>query len=415
MLKERLKASLNRKLFEAIKNGQVDKMRRLIKRGAELNSQNELGQSPLSWAIDKNQIEIVRVLLTEYNLNSKMINNALFDAVYLGDIDIAKLLIENGADINTQKEFSDTPLHKAVREKNFDLVKLLIEYGADVNMQNHLGDTPLHRAVESARVDLVKLLIENGADVNIKDNAGWTPLHMAALNGYYDVAKLLIENGANVNIKGNTGWTPLHWAAYWNHINITKLLIEYGADVNIKNESGCTPLHEAAFKERYDIVKLLIENGADPDIRNNEGKTFLDLCGPEKRKNIEDFLKDYSTSKETKSYEVVSIFDNALLDFAYYNNLIEVKKCVYSGKFDINVQDDKGYTPLMYAIINNNLNMVMFLIEHGADINLCKNDGDCPLKVAEEYGVSNEIISYLKEKLATLGVLENKSNEDIIK
>ena len=388
MLKERLKARLNRKLFEAIKNGQVDKMRRLIKRGAELNSQNKMGKSPLRWAIDKNQIEIVRVLLTEYNLNSKMINNALFDAVHLGDIDIAKLLIENGADINTQKKFGNTPLHKAKDSFGCGYIKMsefLIKNGADVNMQNHLGDTPLHRAVESARVDLVKLLIENGADVNIKNNAGNTPLIIVMSSDYSPVETI-------------------------------KLLIDNGAFINTQNNNGDTPLHLAVNKREYlQYIKLLIENGADPDIRNNEGKTFLDLCGPEKRKNIEDFLKDYSTSKETKSHEVVSIFDNALLDFAYYNNLIEVKKCVYSGKFDINVQDDKGYTPLMYAIINNNLSMVMFLIEHGADINLCKNDGDCPLKVAEEYGVSNEIISYLKEKLATLGVLENKSNEDIIK
>ena len=388
MLKERLKARLNRKLFEAIKNGQVDKMRRLIKRGAELNSQNELGKSPLRWAIDKNQIEIVQVLLTEYNLNSKMINNALFDAVHLGDIDIAKLLIENGADINTQKKLGNTPLHKAKDSFGCGYIKMsefLIKNGADVNMQNHLGDTPLHRAVESARVDLVKLLIENGADVNIKNNAGNTPLVIVMSSDYSPVETI-------------------------------KLLIDNGAFINTQNNNGDTPLHLAVNKREYlQYIKLLIENGADPDIRNNKGKTFLDLCGPEKRKNIEDFLKDYSTSKETKSHEVVSIFDNALLDFAYYNNLIEVKKCVYSGKFDINVQDDKGYTPLMYAIINNNLSMVMFLIEHGADINLCKNDGDCPLKVAEEYGVSNEIISYLKEKLATLGVLENKSNEDIIK
>ena len=349
MLKERLKARLNRKLFEAIKNGQVDKMRRLIKRGAELNSQNELGQSPLSWAIDKNQIEIVRVLLTEYNLNSKMINNALFDAVYLGDIDIAKLLIENGADINTQKEFGNTSLHLAVREKNFDLVKLLIEYGADVN---------------------------------IKNNADWTPLHWTASNGYYDVAKLLIENGADVNIKDEDGWTPLH---------------------------------EAAFKGNIDIGKCLIENGADPFIKNKNGKTPLDICqNDDIRQLLEKYMEEYHSIQEKIKRNESSIFDNDLLDSAYYNNLIEVKKCVYSGKFDINVQDDKGYTPLMHAITNHNLQMVEFLVEHGADINLCNNKGQSPLKIAYLYD-SKEIAEYLFLEGAVDKNVEDRKQDNVDK
>ena len=316
MLKERLKARLNRKLFEAIKNGQVDKMRRLIKRGAELNSQNKMGKSPLSWAIDKNQIEIVQVLLTEYNLNSKMINNALFDAVHLGDIDIAKLLIENGADINTQKEFGNTSLHLAVREKNFDLVKLLIEYGADVN---------------------------------IKNNADWTPLHWTASNGYYDVAKLLIENGADVNIKGDTGWTPLHEAAFIGYYDVAKLLIENGADVNIKDEDGWTPLHEAAFKGNIDIGKCLIENGADPFIKNKNGKTPLDICqNDDIRQLLEKYMEEYHSIQEKIKRNESSIFDNDLLDSAYYNNLIEVK----------NVYIAENLT-LMYKMIKAILHLCM--------------------------------------------------------
>lgn len=64
---------------------------------------------------------------------------------------------------------------------------------------------------------------------------------------------------------------------------------------------------------------------------------------------------------------------------------------------ELNVQDDKGYTPLMYAITNHNLNMVKLLVEHGADVNLCNNNGQSPLEIAYLYD-SPEITEYLYSK-----------------
>ena len=122
---------------------------------------------------------------------------------------------------------------------------------------------------------------------------------------------------------------------------------------------------------------------------------------------LEEYIKYYKQRNETPSIE-----NNDLLDFAFDNNLIEVKKCVYSKNYDINVQDDKGYTPLMYAIMNHNLKMIEFLVEHGADINLCNNKGQSPLKIAYLYD-SKDIAEYLLEKGATDKVIENKNNNDI--
>ena len=109
--------------------------------------------------------------------------------------------------------------------------------------------------------------------------------------------------------------------------------------------------------------------------------------------------------------------NNDLLYYSCNNNLTEVKKCVYSGKYDINVQDDKGYTPLIYAIMNNNLGMVKFLVEQGADINLCNKKGQSPLKIAYLYN-SPDIAEYLLEKGAVDKNVEDrkqtKNNENSI-
>ena len=228
----------------------------------------------------------------------------------------------------------------------------------------------------------------------------------------------MLENGADPNLQDNTGWTPLYAAVQEENFDLVKLLIENGADVNVQDKDGWAPLHYAAFWDSVDIIKLLIENGVDPFIKNKDGKIPLDYCkNQEVRQLLEDYMKKYHSIQEKIKRNESSIFDNDLLDSAYYNNLIEVKKCVYSGNYDINVQDDKGYTPLMYAIMNHNLNMIEFLVENGADVNLCNNKGQSPLKIAYLYN-AEDIAEYLFEKGATdkvmvAGKQDNFSNENI--
>ena len=317
----------------------------------------------------------------------------------------------------TQDELNQK-LIEAVDNKNITEIKSLLNQGANVNAQEKYGWTPLHWAALNGYYDVAKLLIENGADVNIKNNGGWTPLHEAAFKECYDIVKLLIDNGADVNTQNEDGTSPLHISAMKGYRDIIKYLIENGADVNVQDKDGWAPLHYAAFWDSVDIIKLLIENGVDPFIKNKDGKIPLDYCkNQEVRQLLEDYMKKYHSIQEKIKRNESSIFDNDLLDSAYYNNLIEVKKCVYSGKFDINVQDDKGYTPLMYAISDHNLQMVEFLVEHGADINLCNNKGQSPLKIAYLYN-SEDIAEYLLEKGAIDKNVEDrkqtKNNENSI-
>ena len=228
-----------------------------------------------------------------------------------------------------------------------------------------------------------------------------------------ELTKLLLENGADPNLQTATGQAPLYYAVRAENFDLVKLLIENGADVNVQDKDDETPLHYAAFWDSVDIIKLLIENGVDPFIKNKDGKIPLDYCkNQEVRQLLEDYMKKYHSIQEKIKRNESSIFDNDLLDSAYYNNLIEVKKCVYSGNYDINVQDDKGYTPLMYAIMNHNLNMIEFLVENGADVNLCNNKGQSPLKIAYLYN-SEKIAEYLLEKGATDKIIEEKKPENI--
>ena len=316
----------------------------------------------------------------------------------------------------TQDELNKK-LFNAVSGNRISEIEQLLKQGADVNAKDKNGWTPLYWDAFKGNIDIGKCLIENGAIVNATDKDGWTPLHEALSWNQIGVAKLLIENGADVNAKDGDGRTPLHWALSWNQIGVAKLLIENGADVNAKDKNGWTPLHWASRWKQIGIAKLLIENGVDPFIKNKDGQTPLDSCNNDTiREMLEKYMNEYNqTIDETKNNEY-SIFNNNLLDAVFNSDLIEVKKCVFSGKYNIDVQDDKGYTPLMYAIMDHNFDIVEFLVDHGADINLCNFKGQSPLKIAYKYD-DEKIASYLLEKGAIDKNLEDKkentSNKNI--
>ena len=111
-------------------------------------------------------------------------------AYRLNDADIAKLLIDAGADVNTKDNNGETPLHKNLRSKvknaNASFAKLLIDAGADVNAKDNDGKTPLHNCKNGAKA---QLLIDAGADVNAKDKGGDTPLHLSRRAKYKDMFK----------------------------------------------------------------------------------------------------------------------------------------------------------------------------------------------------------------------------------
>lgn len=231
----------------------------------------------------------------------------------------------------------------------------------------------------------------------------------------------MIAGGADLNAQNSLGETALHWMAIDGRCDIARLLIKNGADINIQDNYGNTPLCIATKYNKIRSVELLIENGADPFIKDYKGRIPLDITKNEEiRKLLEEYMEEYKknpdkfkpTTSPLRDSESLSIKNNKLLFSAYDNNLSGVKRCIASKKFNINVRDNKGYTPLMYAIMNHNLNMVEFLVEHGADINLCNNKGQSPLKIAYLYD-SKGIAEYLFSKGAVdQNIEDGKQNLD---
>jgi len=187
---------------------------------------------------------------------------SLHEAAKQGDVAQVKALITS-SNINTQNKEGHTPLYAAVDQDRLEVARLLVAEGADVKTTDKYGYTPLHVAASHNQKEIAVLLLTAGASVNNQQNQdGVTPLHMAALWGREAAAELLIAQGANVNAKSKSGQTSLHLATSWNRTKMVKLLLAKGADVNAKDAKGKTALSIAESKGNKELVDLLFANGA---------------------------------------------------------------------------------------------------------------------------------------------------------
>ena len=167
-------------------------------------------------------VAVARRQLAEQHIGPPQYDEKLLYACWRWRLELARLLLTAGADVNAKNKWGSTPLHAAAREGHTEAVRLLLEAGADVNAENEDGETPLHWAAWEGHTDVVRLLLAAGADVNAKDKDVRTPLHLAAKKERPDVVRLLLEAGADAN--GTSRWklTPLDYAAFIWDIDLDK-------------------------------------------------------------------------------------------------------------------------------------------------------------------------------------------------
>jgi len=225
------------------------------------------------------------------------------------------------ANINNKDEFSWTILMRIAAIGNEDIAKLLLDNGANPNIYNDVkaslddndydddnddNDTALTIGIRYNHAPIVKILLENGANPNLQNNVGITSLMITANNGNQDIAKLLLDNGANPNIYDNNNDTALTLAIRFNHVPIVKLLLENGANPDYQDESGITHLMWAVRRDNKPVVKLLLDHGADLDIKNIRKGTALDIAKKEKNKSIVELIEnEYEKRRQQVHKEVV--------------------------------------------------------------------------------------------------------------
>ena len=212
-------------------------------------------------------------------------------AVAEGQLALAYVLLQEGADPNAPGQAGKTPLMLAADGGHTELVDALLESGADVETANNAGETALMYAAWTGRVDIARTLVDAGASIDATNDDGWTPLIYAAINGRSEVVAMLLQRGASIDAHNQDGETALTAAAWNGHAATIDLLLAAGASVDAENRDGWTALMNAAWNGHPLIVQRLLERGADQRNRSNGGTTALSAAIDQGHLNIVEILR----------------------------------------------------------------------------------------------------------------------------
>jgi ankyrin repeat protein len=140
-------------------------------------------------------------------------NELLLQAAEDGNVDKVQKLLDKGANIEATNDDGWTPLHWACRNGCVEVVEMLLDKRANIEARDNGGWTPLHEACYKGHVEVVKLLLDKGTNIEATDDdLGWTPLHAACFWGRVEVVEMLLARGANAEATDNNGKTPLDLA-----------------------------------------------------------------------------------------------------------------------------------------------------------------------------------------------------------
>lgn len=231
---------------------------------------------------------------------------ALCSAAYRGDDILVRTLLQQGANVNSRDNSGCTPIAGAAGGGRFSTVTLLLESGADVNAPCASGANPLSVAVYYGHANIVTLLLAKGADVNRAYPGGASVLTSAINEGYTDIVRTLLEKGAEVNHRLTYGETPLILAVQRENETVVRMLLAKGADVRAKAHNEMSALQFAIEKGNTTLAQLLIENGADVNLRASDGFTPIALARSKKLEKIVSLLQAAGAREPQDSFRAAA-------------------------------------------------------------------------------------------------------------
>ncbi|MBO9492599.1 ankyrin repeat domain-containing protein [Thalassotalea sp. G20_0] len=366
----------NFNLLDAASQGNLASVKALLEQGADIESEDQCGRTPLCLAVKSENLDVVNVLLDA----GARVNacDCLHLAVKSENLDVVNVLLDAGARVNACDCLHRTPLHEA---RSQEVVKALLARGADIEARNYAEETPLMsvvctrgrvKAVKALKA--VKTLLAAGASINARNRDGQTPLHRA----HSQVAKELLAWGADIEARDNTGGTPLFSAYHQCRLEELKVLLAAGACVNARDDLGRTPLHYAWSSE---IVNELLAWGADIEARDNDKATPL-ICAITHHDRLESAKALLFAGANT---EAADKFQRTPLHLAASSKCYDLRymEVLLSEGANLEAREEStGYTPLHEAVFSGSGKKVQVLVAEGANYKALDWNRSTPLHVA---------------------------------
>jgi len=251
----------------------------------------------------------------------------LADAAKNQDTKTVRSLLTQKVDVNARSSDGSTALLWLAHWNEFETADLLLRAGADANTANDFGMTPLSQACTNGSAEFVRLLLKSGAKPNAAIATGETPLMTCAKTGNVDAVRLLVEFGAAVNAKEPAqNQTAIMWAAAERHADVVGALIAAHADLKAHTKEGFTPIHFSARVGDLESIKLLLAAGVDVNIQTQTGQ---------------------APSGDSEEPAITIGLTRAA-----------------------RVGGAPGYTPLLVATLRAQVDVALYLLDHGADPNI---------------------------------------------
>jgi ankyrin repeat protein len=322
------------------------------------------------------------------------------DAAMRGDVETVRALVKRGADVNAAQGDGMTALHWAARMGDAALAEVLLSAGARTDAATRNGAyTALHLASRTGSAEVVRRLLKAGADpAAVTSAGGTTALHFAAGAGSAEAVAALLEHGADVNAREKAaGQTPLMWAAAGNHVAAVGVLLQRGAGVALATHVVDFPVVEAvdrmAHKRRDEVLREFREAAGV-----GEGESWRPTpeqvqaavqAAQEVQRSLTtvDALEDTPASSDEGFDGYTKMVGKqggmtALLHAVREGHEESVMALLAAGA-DVNqVSEGDRTSPLLMAMLNGHFDLGLKLMERGADPNLSSEAGTTPLFAA---------------------------------
>ncbi|MAM71561.1 MAG: hypothetical protein CMP91_10505 [Gammaproteobacteria bacterium] len=410
-------------LFWATYYDETDVVRLLLNAGANPNIENRYGMTPLIQAAMNGNSELITLLLdagADANATTPEGDNAILNASKTGAVEGVQALIDAGANVNSRDSYLfQTPLMWAAAANQAEVARVLIDNGADMNaysaaldlrgvLQSRVqGDFPdggltaLHHAARENALDATRVLIEEGADLNVLDPQDISPLRIAIINANIDLAKVLVEAGANLNDGALVDLLDVetkeltfirsekNYENQTSPMELIELMLDMGVEVDSYPETaypfpatgfrggegtaGQTALFNASAIDNHELMVMFLEHGANPNSMN-KGQKYFPLSA---------------------AFGVVpGLYVPGTMDEEEYIPAIDdlrpgVELLIEHGA-DVNAQSADGTTVLHHAVALGRDQVVTYLIENGVDLSLKDNSNRSALDVANGVPVVSE-------------------------